>query len=309
MRELEELFFERLSAVDIDELPLVFILGSPRTGSTLIYQILINFFDFCYFSNLVNDNFAKFPVIGIALTTHLDSAMTMRYESEFGKTQGYSGPSEGSFIFRNWFGGEHPSQTCSCSVLPGQKNHLVQSMKCIYRITGRPILTKNAWNCFRIGSLTELFPNIHFVWIRRDICTSAYSDLKARYIKGGSPTSWNSATTANYKEIQKRPYWEQVAEQQYEYNRSIAHDLDRFCPEQYFELWYEDICKETEQQIEHIRGFFEDRSLFVKDKDCSIPDLRILKSLEIDDDYHKIANYIFDNNDRFYSYSYVSKFC
>jgi len=308
MREVEGLFFRQFSDINIRELPLVFILGSPRTGSTLTYQILINSFGFYYFSNLVNDKFAEFPIVGVALSLHLNRHTTVSYKSEYGKTQGDHGPSEGSFIFRNWFGGEQPSETRSCNVLSSKKNHLILTMKSIHKLTGRAILAKNAWNCFRIGALTESFPNIHFIWIRRDIGESAFSDLKARYVKGGSPTAWNSATTANYEEIQKRPYWEQVVEQQYEYNKSIAHDLNRFCPERYLELWYEDLCQDSEVQLERVMAFFDCRSLPIRRREISMPLLKASRATRTSDsDYRKIVNYIVDKQGRFYPYSRISR--
>jgi hypothetical protein len=305
MNDIQSRLFDLHSDIDIREVPLVFILGSPRTGSTLVYQILVNAFDFCYFSNFVNDKFAEHPVIGVALSLYLNQQAPVSYQSEYGKTQGDDGPSEGSLVFRNWFGGAHPSQTRSCEVLSDKKTHLLLTMKGIHKLTGRAILTKNAWNCFRIRALTELFPNIHFIWNRRDIGESAFSDLKARYVKGGSPTSWNSATTANYQTIQKRPHWEQVVEQQYEYNESIEHDLKRFCPEQYLELWYEDVCQETAGELERIRQFFESRLLPIRQQAGSIPPLKMSLVEETNDDYKRIIDYVASNHNRFYPYTYV----
>ncbi|NIN00287.1 MAG: hypothetical protein GTO24_20075 [candidate division Zixibacteria bacterium] len=307
MKEVEGLFFRQFSDIDIGEVPLVFILGSPRTGTTLVYQVFINLFGFLYFSNLVNDHFAEFPVAGVALSLHLEPKSPVSYESEYGKTQGYFGPSEGSFLFRKWFGGEHPSQTRSCEVLADQREHLVSTMKSIYGLTGKPILTKNAWNCFRIKNLVRLFPKIHFIWVRRDIRLSAFSDLKARYAKG-SPTTWNSATTSNYLEIQKRPYWEQVVEQQYEYNRSIANDLDQFCPDQYLEMWYEDLCDDPEGQRERIKQFFISRSVGIRTREPSMP--RLTQSSRHDtaaEDYLRICAYVDRTPDRLRSHTHTDR--
>jgi hypothetical protein len=209
-------------------------------------------------------------------------------------------------IFKNWFGGEHPSQTHSCKALPGKAAHLISTMRSIYKLTGQPILTKNAWNCFRIQELSELFPNMHFVWIRRDISLSALSDLKARYRRGG-PTVWNSATTASYLDIQKRPYWEQVIEQQYEYNESIAMDLKRYSQGQYIELWYEDVCKDTERELEKLALYFVSRSLPITKADMPIPSFSRSSVVdELENDYRKIIGYINSNSDRFHSHIYAS---
>jgi len=305
IKKVEELFFRKFSqGIRSGDVPLVFILASPRTGSTLIYQLLINFFSFFYFSNFVNDLFSETPVVGAALDLSVYQSRSVSYKSAYGKTPGPHGPSEASFVFRNWFGGDHPSQTRSCKVNAGKKQHFVLTMKSIHKMTGLPILAKNAWNCFRIQELTRLFPRIHFLWVRRDIRASAISDLEARYRRGG-PYVWNSATTANYQEIQKKPYWEQVVEQQYEYNRSIAIDLDRFCRAQYLELWYEDVCDYPERELERLDQYFSFHSLPMELRRKRI--LKLTRSEgpnDLGQDYNKIANYVECHHERLNKYLY-----
>lgn len=303
--ESEQLFFQRFSRqAGVEELPLVFILGSPRTGSTLIYQLVINHFDFFYFANLINDHFAEQPVIGAALALQLGRPGPVGYSSAYGKTKEWWDPSEASLIFKNWFGGEHPAQTRSAEVLPGRVAHFTLTMQTIYQMTGQAIVTKNAWNCFRIRALTSLFPNLHFIWVRRDIGRSALSDLEARY-RRGSPYTWNSATTANYREIQQRPYWEQVVEQQYEYNKSIGADLRRFSRGKYIELWYENVCNQTGHEAAKINRYFASQSLPLRQKDTALPALnRSEGPVELAEDYDKILNYIALHPDRFHEYIY-----
>ena len=74
IRKTEELLFKKFSrGLDIQEVPLVFILASPRAGSTAIYQMLINTFNFFYFSNFINDFFPECPVIGAALNSMINT--------------------------------------------------------------------------------------------------------------------------------------------------------------------------------------------------------------------------------------------
>ena len=67
LEKAEALLFEKYADRAVcAHTPLVFIVASPRTGSTLIYQLLINSFDFFYFSNFIADNYAEFPAVGAA---------------------------------------------------------------------------------------------------------------------------------------------------------------------------------------------------------------------------------------------------
>ena len=303
MIKTEELLCRKFSrGVSLVQGPLIFILASPRAGSTLTYQLLINYFSLLYFSNFINDFFPQFPVVGAALDSLINHRHSISYESSYGKTNGPLGPSEASLVFKNWFGGDHPSQTKSCRVKPDKQEHLVLTMKSIFGLSRRPILTKNAWNCFRIQELTRLFPNIHFLWVRRDIRDSAISDLEARYRSGG-PTIWNSATTANYREIQKRPYWEQVVEQQYEYNKCVANDLEIFSHGRYIEVNYEDICGHPKRELERISRYFASQSLPTCMRNKQIPVLTHSRGPSgLEEDYTKIVSYVKANSDRFKSY-------
>lgn len=301
----ENILFDRFAAsVEAADVPLIFVLGSPRTGSTLVYQILVNYFNFFYFSNFIADNFPEHPSVGAALDQVMNPRSFIDYESKFGKTEGVWGPSEASAVFRNWFGGEHPAQTKSCNILPGQELHFLKSMKSIYALTGRPILSKNAWNCFRIAAIMRLFPQAHFVWVRRDIGESAVSDLAARYRRGGA-TVWNSATTSNYLEIQKLPYWQQVVEQQFEYNKSVEADLQQFSHGQFIEIWYEEICGDIERQLSRLESHFSAQHLPLVMTGVSYPQ-PIQRSdgvkTSLRDDYSKIMHYVNEQKERLHSY-------
>lgn len=292
----QNMLFERYAPKNDDkaQVPLVFILGSPRTGSTLAYQVLINFFGFNYFSNFVVDHFAETPIVGTALEKLLNPRKPVSYESTYGKTSGPWEPSEASPIFKNWFGGGHPSQIVSATVHPEKEAHLVLTMQCVHGLTGKPLLVKNAWNCFRIADLTRIFPRAHFIWVRRDIARSALSDLVARYKRGG-PGLWNSATTANYLEIQKLPYWEQVVEQQYEYNIILHKDLHDYANGRFYEIWYEDLFRDIRAQLSSLANFFDSISAGIEMADLPVPALNnssLNTYSQFPEDWHKIEEYV-----------------
>ncbi|MFP6900572.1 MAG: sulfotransferase, partial [Opitutales bacterium] len=87
LRAVEEsLIDEYAEGVSPDGIPCVFVLGSPRTGSTLLYQFLINHFRFHYPTNLFNDSFFETPVAGALFERGLSPQEAVEYESRYGKT-------------------------------------------------------------------------------------------------------------------------------------------------------------------------------------------------------------------------------
>ena len=197
----ESLRREHAAGIASNNLPCVFVLGSPRTGSTLLYQFLINHFRFHYPTNLFNDHFCEAPVSGAHFERGVTREGFVPYESRYGKTKGPFGPSEASCFFKKWFGGEHPSEISSKEPLPGMEELMLETFSALHGLSGIPLLFKTAWNCFRVKALARLFPSSSFVWIRRDIAQAARSDLEARARRGGYDV-WNSATPANHLEIQ-----------------------------------------------------------------------------------------------------------
>ena len=206
--------------MQMEEPKIICIIGAPRTGSTLLYQIMVNMFDTFYITNYMNSDKVPLAKISEAYYYFEKKNKLVSYESNQGKTIGKFAPSEASNIFKKWFGGEHPSQTHSCRLLPGQKDNMQDTFESIQRIFNKPIVIKNAWNCFRIQSLYEMFPDIKFIWIRRDIIAASISDLATKYFMGDRE-KWSSATTFNYRTIQQLAYWEIVVQQQYWYSRAI----------------------------------------------------------------------------------------
>jgi hypothetical protein len=242
---------------DVFDAPGVFVLGSPRTGSTLLYQLVAAVFGLPYLSNFVDRLHPTTPALGLVSQAGAVEPGTLSFESAYGKTSGLFEPSEASALMRHWFGGEHPTQTRSARFLDGRREHCARTLATVRAVLGRPLVVKNPWNCFRIPELATTFPHARFVWIRRDIVAAARSDLAARYDYLGDPWAWSSASPANVDEIRERHYAEQVLEAQYEYNRTIGEDLSAHAPGRFVEVWYERLCKDpsaTLRELEPLLG-------------------------------------------------------
>jgi hypothetical protein len=253
--ELEERIFAHMGADGARTgCRAIFILGAPRTGSTLLYQLLIRTFELPYVSNLTNEHFATTPIVGLLVQSPLIRYEEIGFDSTFGKVAGLLQPSEGSAVLHHWFGGGHPSQLTSADFMSDRESHFVRTVTCARAALGKPLLIKNAWNCFRIASLARALPDAWFIWTRRDLADAAKSDLHARYATKGSAVQWNSATPANWRELCLRPYVEQVVENQFEFNRAIERDLRREAPERWAQTWYENVCADSETAVDDLRS-------------------------------------------------------
>lgn len=293
-----------LNELEKKEPSLLFILGASRTGSTPMYQMIVNNFDVFYFTNFINNHFYKNPILGVYLQRYdIMNRGDIGYSSSSGKTEGVLGPSESSNIFKNWFGGGHPSELKSFDFLPDKKEHMVKIMSTISSMMeGMLIVTKNAWNIFRIKAISETFPNCLFLRIRRDIRHASLLSLNSRYNKG-DPNAWNTATPKNYEEITtlKSPQG-QVVEQHYLLDKTIGDNIPK---DRHIEIWYEDLCYDTEGTIDKLRHFLSDNGINIRKRLEFIQPLQLREMKEkIKGDYAKIEEY--SNKEEFKDYKHES---
>ena len=163
----------------------IFILGAPRTGSTLTYQAVCSRFGLPYIANFTNDYFSSIPIVGLALQKTI--SVDVAFGSHFGKTDGPFQPSEGSRLMVHWFGTGDPPALKAATIRAGLKQHFVDTIRAAAAIFAGPLVIKNAWNCYRVPCLARTLPAARFIWIRRDIADAAKSDLGARYKTKGNP--------------------------------------------------------------------------------------------------------------------------
>ncbi len=250
MRQLEETLFQTLGPAPSPRT--IFILGAPRTGSTVFYQALTTAFGLPFLSNFANDHTRETPIIGILASYGLPIREDDRFSSAYGKSRGRHAHSEGSAIVSLWCGGGHPSETVSSGVLPDQVPHMRATLAAVEAETGRPLVIKNCWNCFRIASLAEHFPDASFIWIRRDVVDAARSDLAARLTVQGDAQIWNSATPRNVEELRKLPPARQVMENQLEFARAISESAAPLPKGRFADIWYEDFCADPNKAMRNL---------------------------------------------------------
>jgi hypothetical protein len=270
LETIEQALFSEFASETPHSSPVIFLLGASRTGSTFLYQALIHRFSLSYFSNLANDTFHNCPIIALTLQHQLRKTIDVSFKNQYGKTEGILQPSEASYVHRNWFNGEHPAQLHSKTIRPERKEHCVNTISSAYHLTQRPLIIKNAWNCFRIENLASIFPQAFFIWIRRDLANSAISDLATRYHMRTSPTVWNSATPWNYEALQERPYWEQVVENQYEFNVAISENLNKHAPSRSMDVWYEELYAQPDSELRGVQFHLNDFYDFSFDQNFSV---------------------------------------
>lgn len=247
----------RLAAVNAGKrVPAVFIIGAPRTGTTLLYQLLASTFRLAYFTNFSAVLYAA-PVLAMLLLRLVPSSRSApeRYMSSYGQTSGLLGPNEAARFWYRWFpAGKHvyvgPGQTPRSKL--GEIRREIAGMA---QINASPVLFKNTFNSMRVAPLLEAVPEASFLVCRRDALDTAQSILNGRIRATGRKECWWSLPPKEIDEIEQNPYWEQVVEQVYYTYLQIGQDRERFGHESFFDVSYKTLCESPRDVVEQISRF------------------------------------------------------
>jgi len=249
----------------------VFIVGAPRSGTTLLYQLLVNRFQFSYFSNFIARRLAR-PVAA-ALVQHrlFGTDVQSDYDSKYGATEGELGPSEAGEFWYRWF--PRPPRVY---VRPGDtpieaRRELFQEIMGISAVTMRPMLIKNTFNSMRIAALAETFPRASFIICRRNPLNIAQSLLKGRVDLHGNKRVWWSLPPKEIDQIADHYPWDQVAEQVHYIYSQIEEDRGRIGPDRFFSIDYARFCQDPGQVMDEIGRFLRKRGHSLRDRSLDLP--------------------------------------
>lgn len=224
-------------------LPTVFILGPPRSGSTLLSQVLAATGCFGVTTNLVA-RFWQAPAFGMRLARALaTSPPAGSFQSERGRTAGDQEPHEFGYFWSRWMDLGQDTHSLSPELLNQiDIGGLKQSVAAMESAAQRPLMFKNnTWFTFQAEWIARQFPLAVLVATDRDPFFIAQSILSQRRAQG-SETDWWSVRPSTYADLLELPPVEQVAAQtidiQHEMNEALKNvprdrlvrvDYDRLC--------------------------------------------------------------------------------
>jgi hypothetical protein len=205
----------------------IFIIGAPRTGSTILYQTITNKFDVLYVDNLIC-KFHNNLFFGFWLSNKIFKQRAHNcFNSQHGDTKdyGFHAPSEcGGFWYRWLPRDRHFIDNDEIS------DQMVAEIR--REITGvinyfqKPLVFNNNNAGMRIRLLKQCYPNAKYIVADRSPLYVAQSLLRVRKSVNGSYEKWWSIMPKNYQDLRKKDCFEQVVLQHYYINKQIFCDLE-----------------------------------------------------------------------------------
>ncbi len=232
----------------------VFVLGAPRCGSTLLYQVMLDYFDLGYLSNLHCKLFGAPSLVERALRPRAWRRATT-YDSAHGYVSGLTSPSEcGDYWYR--FFRRSPQYVPLSEAGAGSLESLRRSFRAVCAAMGRPIIFKNLVCALRLEPIQKALPESVFIVVGRSWLDTAHSILEARMKLYGDYGGWFSVEPPGFDSLKRLPAHEQVVEQIREVHALIDRGRAR-APGRFLDVDYESFCENTHAVLERVRAFHE----------------------------------------------------
>ena len=253
--------------------PFYFVIGAPRSGTTLLTQLLAYCFDFGYITNLAA-RFYLNPVLGIKLSREILGDTQPSFKSHYANTSHAGDIHEFGQFWMSHLGLSSaqdvdwmvPDEECASLTL--------RALRAIQSQFKVPIVMKGIYPAYAYEWMNEHF-DIQWIYVWRDPLDVCLSILESRRKKLGDETKWfgwHIPKSERWSMGLSSPYTQIVHQVRFFQNvygdmADTGINLKPFCERAEFELSYtipdyEMKQKPPELEYNHKRGSEEDRKKF-----------------------------------------------
>ena len=243
----EEEYINTLS----EKFPTLHVIGVPRSGTTLLMQLLASHVDIGYINNLIAA-FWRAPVYGIRLSKQVISpCLGSSYISEFGRTKGIQEPHEFGYFWTELLNyKEMQEYENKDSLIDWQKLKII-----LINMTyawNAPIAFKSFLLGWHIQKMQAILPKTCWIHISRDPLQNILSILDLRRQFLGSVEKWASLKPREFEWLKKKGYLEQVVGQVYFLEKRYIEQLKKISSSNRVGVSYEELCNNPKQILEDI---------------------------------------------------------
>ena len=286
---LEKLWSNEKDIKYLDMFPPIFIIGSPRSGTTVLYQLLCKHLQFGYINNFVS-NWPKAPLTATKLYKHFSkNSNPIDLNSKFGNSFHMSGPSEyGQFWYR-WFERSHKFKLNNNNI-----KKLRIEISGLTKIHQRPLIFKNVVHSMRILALRKVFRESVFIVLKRKKLDIAQSILNARIHLYNDKSHPFSVVSSQDQLDSQISYGRAIISQINSIYSNIDLAGDTLGKNKFIFVKYKDLCDNTEKVLKNIQNELEKRNQNIPFNKNKVPDkLKYSTGQKVsDEDYKLLKNEI-----------------
>jgi len=234
--------------------PLIFIFGLPRSGTTLIAQLLAHTLDVGYINNFAA-RFWLAPVHGIKLSKMIVPMENKSlFNSNYATTTDLYDIHEFGYYWRYWLKKDNFAGVINSAEIEDNIDWygLRKSLANIQQQFNKAMVFKNIFGAYHLMKQKEVLRKVIYVYIKRDPLDVAVSILKAREKFYSDKNIWWSSIPLEYEEIKNQNYWHQIAGQIYYLNRYYEQNTAPFESKMVIKVDYKELCQNPKSVINKI---------------------------------------------------------
>ncbi|MBK7950857.1 MAG: sulfotransferase [Deltaproteobacteria bacterium] len=220
---------------------ILFLVGVPRSGTTLLYQLIASHLPVAYVPNPLA-RFWSAPLAGAAWLSlrHGEMRPSPGYRSELGRDPDPFGPHEFSW-FWHAFGDFAAHDDLRGDELDRVDwRGIARRLSALSGFHAKPLVLKSLnFTNYQVEILAKHLPQARFVWITREPLYCAQSILEARRRRYGDPARWWSVRPRDVAAWTGRPAVEQVAHQIRDIEAALARAQSRLPADRFQTVRYE----------------------------------------------------------------------
>ena len=219
----------------------IIVVGLPRSGTTLAYELIVQAFDVAYLTRAYSYTFGM-PNLTTRLTAPRTRYPKARYESDYGQIPGFFAPAENAVLWSKWFA-EHallghyfPSSYMTADAA-ADATATIASMSTIAK---RPFVFKNVYLTLSLPAFLQTLTKSRVIVVTREIDAIAASVFKKRRTLPAS--AWWSICPPFVEHVSHDGIVEQTAFQCVRSKQILDHALALVDQERCMVVDYSKIC-------------------------------------------------------------------
>lgn len=243
--------------------PPCFVVGPPRSGTTLFYEALVTRLRFAYLSNLAH-RFYRTPAAATRLGRGAVLSWRGEFASELGHIEGWGSPSEGGWIWRRWIPEESRLTAADAAGRPVRA--MRGTVAAVSRTLGAPFICKNVMHSVQLPLIDAVYPGALFLEVRRDASDTVRSIVRAR-ARGradGPDAAWFSVRPSGWESAANASAVGQACFQVTGVRADIEGDARALGPDRHLAIEYADVCERPRKTFERIETWLRARGVRVE---------------------------------------------